>query len=261
MTEQRASTSSRRWTRPGLLAVCVLFLCGFSVYTANGTHWSKADRSSSGLAPDPAEHSDAVIQVYAARAFSWRGALGVHTWISTKPRGANSYTVHQVIGFRGRRGLSVVVSQEDIPDRAWYGNAPTLLVDIRGEHAERLIPKVIEAVQSYPYPDEYVIWPGPNSNTFVAWVGRQVPELRMDLPSTAIGKDYLSGTVVDTTPGGSGYQLSLYGLLGVSAGTYEGLELNLLGLNFGINPLKFQLKLPGVGVIGPHTPVTVPGEI
>ena len=45
--------------------------------------------------------------------------------------------------------------------------------------------------QRYPYADSYRVWPGPNSNTFTAFVLREVPELRVDLPPTAIGKDYL----------------------------------------------------------------------
>lgn len=226
------------------------------ISVVNGDDWRTADRSSAGLAPDVAEYNDAVIQVYAARAFGWRGALAVHTWIATKPANAKAYTVHHVVGFRSRRNLPVVVSQVDIPDRAWYGNIPAVLVDIRGDQAGVLIPKVIEAVNTYPYSEKYVLWPGPNSNTFTAWVGRQVPELQLDLPSTAIGKDYLAAAIFDSTPGGSGYQMSIYGLLGVSMGTHEGLELNLLGLNFGINPLKLQLKLPGIGVLGANPSVS-----
>ena len=38
-----------------------------------------------------------------------------------------------------------------------------------------------------------------------------------------------------------------FGVLGVLAATEEGLEVNLLGLNFGIDPLDFALKLPGFG--------------
>jgi hypothetical protein len=218
--------------------------------SASGNHWRDADRSSSGIAPLPEEHEDAIIQIYAARTFGWRGALAVHTWISIKPRGAKNYTVNQVVGFRSRRGLSVVVSTVDEPDRFWYGNPPSVLVDVRGETAEALIPKVIEAINSYPYAEKYVMWPGPNSNTFTAHVGRMVPELKLDLPPTAIGKDYLTDSVLDTTPGGSGYQLSFYGLLGISLAAEEGMEVNILGLNFGINPVKLQLKLPGVGTLG-----------
>jgi hypothetical protein len=248
MTDTKAP-AGRPLQKKFLLLACLLS-CGLFIYAASGDDWRTADRSSAGLAPDAAEHTDAVIQVYAARTFGWRGALAVHTWMATKPANAGSYTVHHVMGWRARRNLPVVVSDPDIPDRAWYGSVPMLLVDIRGDEADRLIPSVIDAVQTYPYNRKYVLWPGPNSNTFTAWVGRQVPELQLDLPSTAIGKDFLGATVVDNTPGGSGYQLSLYGLLGVSLGTHEGLELNLLGLNFGINPVKLQMKLPGVGVVG-----------
>jgi hypothetical protein len=113
----------------------------------------------------------------------------------------------------------------------------------------------LAAIESYPYADKYVMWPGPNSNTFTAYVGRQVPELKLDLPSTAIGKDYLGDNLIDITPGGSGYQFSLFGLLGLSLAVEEGVELNILGLNFGINPLKLQMKLPGVGTIGKQSDI------
>jgi len=220
------------------------------VLSASGTHWRDADRSSAGLAPLPDEHEEAVLQIYAARTFGWRGNLAVHTWISIKEKAAQNYTVHHVLGFRSRRGLPVVVSSNDLPDRFWYGNEPEVLVDYRGEEAEELIPGVMAAVKSYPYQKKYVMWPGPNSNTFTAYVGRQVPELKLDLPSTAIGKDYLGDSIVGSTPGGSGYQLSLFGILGMSLGMEEGMELNILSLNFGIIPLKLQMKLPAVGTLG-----------
>lgn len=232
-----------------ILASAGLFLV--SIMAASGQDWRTADRSSAGHAPDPLQFKEAVIQIYAARTVGWRGRLAVHTWISTKPAGAEHYTVHHVVGWRSRRNLPVVVSEVDIPDRAWFGNKPDVLVDIRGEQAEELIPQLFEAIDAYPYTDKYVMWPGPNSNTFTAYVGREIPELELDLPSTAIGKDYLgSYTFFDSTPGGSGYQFSVFGLLGVSLATQEGLEVNLLGLNFGINPAKLQLKLPGLGSIG-----------
>ena len=45
-------------------------------------------------------------------------------------------------------------------------------------------------------------------------------------------------------------QLSIFGLLGVSAGLQEGLEINLLGLNFGIDLNSPGLRLPFIGRIG-----------
>ena len=79
----------------------------------------------------------------------------------SRKKQAKNYTVHHVLGFRSRRGLPVVVSAIDTPDRYWYGNEPEILVDFRGEEAEILIPKVFEAIKSYPYSEKYVMWPGP----------------------------------------------------------------------------------------------------
>ena len=57
----------------------------------------------------------------------------------------------------------------------------------------------------------------------------------LDLPATAIGKDYLGRSVFGAAPSGSGYQLSLGGLLGVTASGVDGFELNVLGLNLGVS--------------------------
>ena len=216
-----------------------------------GNDWRTADRSSVGIAPLPGSAREAVVQVYAARAFNWRGVFAVHTWLATKRQNADSFTVHEVLGWRLYADERVVVSHIGIPDRSWYGNAPEILVDIRGEPAETLIPDIERAVRSYPYSHAYTIWPGPNSNTFTAWVAHSVPSLGLDLPTTAIGKDFLTkGSVFSRAPSGSGYQVSLYGVLGVTAALKEGLELNLLGLSFGVDPLGLAIKLPGVGRVG-----------
>lgn len=216
-----------------------------------GRDFRTADRSSAGLAPPAETTPEAVVQVYYARALNWRGIFGVHTWIATKPENAAQYTVHQVIGWRLYRGLPAVVSAPGIPDGLWFGNQPTLVSELRGEAAAEAIAKILAAVESYPYADEYRLWPGPNSNTFVAYIGRQVPELKLDLPPTAIGKDYpINGSLLDRTPSGTGYQFSLLGLLGIAMGREEGVELNLLGLNFGVDFYRPALKLPFIGRIG-----------
>ena len=107
------------------------------------------------------------------------------------------------------------------------------------------------AIADYPFKDSYVTWPGPNSNTFTASVARAVPELRLDLPPTAIGKDYLgTNRFVARSPSGTGFQVSLFGALGLLVGIEEGFEINLLGLSIGIDPLDLALRLPGIGRIG-----------
>jgi hypothetical protein len=155
-----------------------------------------------------------------------------------------------VIGWKLRYDDTAVSVRSRAPDARWFGNEPELLADLRGAAAEPLIPRIERAAQTYPYGDEYRAWPGPNSNTFTAWVTRAVPELRADLPPTAIGKDYLRGGLFAAAPSGSGYQLSVAGLLGLTASSVEGLEVNLLGLSFGVDPWPPALKLPLAGRIG-----------
>lgn len=216
-----------------------------------GRDYRTANRDSAGIAPDPAETPEAVVQVYAARALNWRGIFGVHTWIATKPENAPHFTVHQVIGWRVLRDLPAVFSETAIPDRNWFGNRPEIIAELRGKEATEAIAKIAEAVETYPYVDEYRLWPGPNSNTFTAYVARKVPELKLDLPVTAIGKDYpINGALFERTPSGTGYQISLYGVLGILLSRQEGLELNLIGLSFGIDFARPALKLPFIGRLG-----------
>ena len=145
----------------------------------------------------------------------------------------------------------MVISEPDLPDRSWYGYRPEILVDLRGAKAEAVIPEIYQAVADYDYQYRYTLWPGPNSNSFVAEIGRRVPGLGLNLPATAIGKDFLvNSPLFDKTPSGTGYQFSLYGLIGIALAREEGFELNLLGINFGFNPFKWFIKLPGLGRLG-----------
>lgn len=219
---------------------------------AQAADWRTARRDSSGQAPDPAHTREAVIQVYAARAVRWRGIFGVHTWIAAKPRDTDHFTRFEVMGFGVSRGRQAVRIHQGIPDAYWFGAEPTLLRDVRGgAEVDRLIERLHEAAGRYPHPDEYRIWPGPNSNTFIAYLAREVPELRLELPANAIGKDYLpAGAAFGTAPSGSGVQVSLFGVLGFTVAAEEGLELNLLGLSLGVDAWPPALKLPGIGRVG-----------
>jgi hypothetical protein len=232
-----------------LRALCLLALA----FVLGGCMTAPAGRSraSAGLAPDPATTPEAVIQVYGARTLGAKGIFGVHTWIAVKPTDARSYTVYEVIGWRLRWGDAPVVVRTRTPDARWFGSDPELIADRRGPGVDALIERVDRAAREYPWMHEYTLWPGPNSNTFVAWIVRSVPELEVDLPPTAIGKDYSGAKLFGAAPSGSGYQLSLFGLLGLTVSAVEGLEVNVLGLTFGVNPLDLSLKMPLVGRIGP----------
>lgn len=211
--------------------------------------WATAPRHSAGIAPDPAQNVDlAIVQVYAAPTYGWRGFFAVHPWIIYKRKGETAFTRYDVVGWRSPH---VVQRNYALPDGLWYGSKPDLLVDHRGDGVGSMIDEVDAAIASYPYAEQYLSYPGPNSNTFMAHIGRQVPSLKLDLPANAIGKDYRPLTnPIGVSPSGSGVQISLLGLLGTSVGLQEGVEFNVLGLNFGIDFNTPALRLPFWGRLG-----------
>ena len=130
---------------------------------------------------------------------------------------------------------------------------PTVVLALDGPDAERLIPRIAAAVRSYPYRNggDYRVWPGPNSNTFVAHVVAQVSELQVAMPPTALGKDFHAWSdTVGLTPSRTGIQVGFGGILGVTLGWVEGFEMNFLGLVTGFDLRRPALKLPGWGRIG-----------
>lgn len=170
---------------PLILLLLITLLAGCS----NGS-WQTARRDSAGIAPPAETTPEAVLQVYGADVYGWRGLFAIHTWIAAKPSGANTYTVYEVIGWRANRGLPALVIRKDLPDRYWFGAEPELLVEHRGEGVDQLIAAVDNAARNYPWANEYKLFPGPNSNTFPSWVAEQVPELNLDLPLSAIGQSW-----------------------------------------------------------------------
>src|SRR5437870_3253854 len=107
-----------------MLIILFIFLTfiGPLWFLLNGSIDFKADyrtanRESSHLALLSKDHSEAIIQVYTARAFNWRGIFSVHTWLVIKPKNEIEYTVFQVVGWRSFRGLPALYVSKDIPDR------------------------------------------------------------------------------------------------------------------------------------------------
>ena len=167
-------------------------------------NWHELSRESAGIAPSPDAEKRAVVQAYAAAVGGWRGLFADHTWVATKRVETDSYVVYEVIGWQLRNGVTAVRIARDIPDRNWFGSPPEILLDLRGAEAGALIDRIDDAARRYPYADEYVTFPGPNSNTFVAWIAREVPELNLDLPLRAIGKSYPLDSISTITIGGKG---------------------------------------------------------
>ena len=213
--------------------------------------WSEADWSSARLLPSPRAKPEALVHVYAARTGRWKGVFAHHSWIVVKEKGASSYARFDKVAW----GKPVKVNNW-APDARWYGHMPRLVGAVEGPAAEALIPKIREAVARYPYSrsGDYSVWPGPNSNSFVAFVLSAIPEAGIALPPTAIGKDWrVDRHLFGLTPSGTGVQFEVAGLFGITVGWVEGIEVNILGLVTGIDIRRPALKLPGFGRIGMGT--------
>jgi hypothetical protein len=163
-------------------------------------------------------------------------------------KGANRYARYDVVGWGSP------VRKDNYPaDGRWYSSEPEIVHEVRGGKAETLIPKLRRAVAEYPWADygDYIVWPGPNSNSFVAHIARTVPELGAELDPAGVGKDWLGpGLQTGRMPSGTGWQVSWNGLIGAGASWREGVELHFLGSTIGVDFDRPAIKLPALGRIG-----------
>ena len=139
--------------------VALLLGGGLSAWHNDGRRldWRTAPRRSAGLAPDPKKHVDtAIVQVYVAPTYGWRGYVAVHPWLIYKRAGQTAFTRYEVVGWGGG---SVVKRNADLPDALWAGKRPRLLIEHRGAGVEAMIDRIEAAVRSYPYPHEYRSYP------------------------------------------------------------------------------------------------------
>ena len=209
--------------------------------------WSMADWSSVGTLPPAAEHPAARALVMAGRAGGWRGVFSLHTWVVVKREGAPGWTRYDVVGW----GNPVRVNGW-APDGRWFGDRPVVVADISGAVAELLIPRIETAIREYKWREagDYRMWPGPNSNSFVAAVLRAIPELGLALPPNAVGRDFRSEFHLGLSDSRTGVEINLWGLAGFKLGWVEGIEVNFLGLVAGLDVRRPALKLPGFGRVG-----------
>ncbi|HEX3837952.1 MAG TPA: DUF3750 domain-containing protein [Steroidobacteraceae bacterium] len=226
----------------------VLLSAAIYYFTGRSANWRAADRSSAQLLAPPEKMPSAVVRVFSARTVSWRGIIATHSWIVIKEEGAPKYERFDYTAW----GLPIW-KDRFVPDGRWFGSIPEVIFAAEGAAAARMIPKIRTFIRHYRYsrPGDYRIWPGPNSNTFVAAIMQAVPGLRACLPPTAIGKDFpYDGRWFDLTPSKTGFRINLGGYAGITLGWYEGLELNLLGAVAGLDIRRPALKLAGLGRIG-----------
>ena len=212
----------------------------FSGQVTTGKNWRTASRAPANLMPLKSVGEKASIILFSARAFNWRGMFSTHTWLAVKKHKQTDYTIYQVIGWNQYRNKPIVDISHGVPDRLWFGAKPKIEAMLVGDKAEQLAPKIKQAVSNYPYAKKYNAWPGPNSNTFIAYLLSQVPKLNFVMPYNALGRDYGWHWQLQT--------LKLGGILGYDIST-RATVLNFLGVSFGVSFAPFGLIVPGVGLL------------
>ena len=236
-----------------MLSLLALFLLPIAAraalfaYEGGPTSWRDASWSSTGSLPSPTAFPQARVLIMSGRTGGWKGVFAVHSWIVLKPENAKCWRRYDVVGW----GNPVRINGW-APDGLWFGNKPQEVLDLQGDAATKAIPKIEAAVKAYQYANagDYRIWPGPNSNTFVATMLRAIPEAAPALPANAVGRDFRPWPYAGLTDSGTGIEARLWGLLGIKLGWVEGVEVNFLGLVAGLD-LRFSgIKLPGFGRIG-----------
>lgn len=194
--------------------------------------------------------NSAVIEIYSARSARWRGVISVHTWLAVKRQHESTYSRYEVIGWNAKNGQSTIIKTNGAPDDYWYGYRPVKIFELVGPAAETAIDSIEFEVSHYPYAKKYRAWPGPNSNTFIAYIARMIPAVAVDLPPTAIGKDYMEGFQITVPPSNKGYQINIDGLFGMILSPEEGLEISIAGAVYGIDLNPPAIKLPAIGRLG-----------
>lgn len=230
-----------------VLALVLPIVVGTALSLARGwpADWRSASWSSSGLLGEARAAPEARVMILAARTGRWKSIFAEHMSIVLKPQGAATWTRYDVVGWG-----NPVRRDAFVADAFWYGNKPYVVTVIEGPSAAALIPRIEASIARYPHArrGNYVAWPGPNSNSFVAWVVRNTGGFATELPPAAVGKDYLgAGLQMGRAASGTGFVVSAWGVLGVTMALDEGFELNVLGAAIGIDPGDLAIKLPALG--------------
>ena len=173
-----------------ILTMVVPSALGAAIGYARGwpANWRQANWSSSGALPDAATLKTAKVIILASRTGQWKSIFAEHMSLVMKRAGESTWTRFDVVGWG-----QPVRENAYVADAYWYGNTPRVIYELDGDAAEQLIPAIKTSIHNYPNSaaGSYMIWPGPNSNTFVSWVVRHTDGFNAELSPVAVGKDYL----------------------------------------------------------------------
>jgi Protein of unknown function (DUF3750) len=187
--------------------------------------------------------STCVVQLRYATLPHFLRAIAVHHWFAVFDPATRQWQRWEVWQAKDAGGKSMGHVHCDLrhPDCGVGGGAYRLAVEWNG-HAARAICSVLNNARDYPYRDRYRAWPGPNSNTFVAWVLREAG-LHYSFDPRAIGKDYMGllGMRRSARPPGAQVETPL---LGVKCSLHDSVEVHWLCLTWGLRWLPLAIDTP-----------------
>ena len=195
-----------------------------------------------------ATEPDWIVLVKSARVPPWSPwftQFAHHAWLDVKRGSEEQWWRAEVQG----RDIGVVfapIAAASARKDLWLDRrAVRLLATIDGEPARRIAERLepLCAELDARYAADYRKWPGPNSNTFVADLARELPDLAFVFDGNAVGKDWPGWIDAGLTPSKSGLHLDTP-LLGAAVALREGVELHLLGFTAAVRLFPPSLALP-----------------
>ena len=117
------------------------------------------------------------------------GWLAAHYWFVIEERGERHRWEVWQSPDAGGRSVGHLHCDLKAPEADVGGGPSRLEAEWRGDEARRIAAVLSRCATDYPYCTRYVAWPGPNSNTFVAWVLAQAG-IEHRLGRRALGRNY-----------------------------------------------------------------------
>lgn len=172
---------------------------------------------------------------------AWYTRFASHSWFVVRSKADGAWRRVEIVGPATGVVDRPVEADDAFADERW-GRPVEVLAAYAGRDAAVMANEVRLMAEDYDG-TTYRAWPGPNSNTFVERVLREVEGLSAQLDHNAVGKDWAFPGRIGATGSGAGLELELP-LVGLQVGLLEGVELHLFGLTLGVGIWPLSLKLP-----------------
>jgi hypothetical protein len=169
----------------------------------------------------------------------WVSRFAIHSWVDYRADVHSPWKRVEVMN-KTRGLLHHQIDYETVHSRERWGNGVRVLSQSDGKNSPDFVREIKDFSDNYDA-TTYTAWPGPNSNTFVERLLREVNGLTAQLDHNAVGKGH--GFYAGRTTGGTGIELQS-SFVGAAIGLREGVELSLMGLSSGVSVIPFSVKIP-----------------